>query len=238
MLSWSVPRGAWAGEPVFIVAGGLSVGTQDLSLLASRRVILVNSSYERLLQLVGPPHLRHADYLFFGDERWWRQHQSKLVDLPCPIVTTGFEARDSRQGLEQTLTHVLRLNNSRPKAGKPPEPLRLSDDPSAVPLRRTSATAVMNVAHLLNAGGPIVLLGMDGKPGADGRSHHHRPHPWDQRSNCWYEQKCDLASIADDLRMRGVTVLNAAPGSALDLWPVMDLREACARVDEVVRAVA
>lgn len=237
MIPWSVPRGAWAAASVYIVAGGPSVETQDLSLLAGRRVIMVNSSYERLLKLVPPPHLPHADYLVFGDERWWRQHQSKVVDLPCPIITTGFEKSDSWQGLERTLTNVLRLNNSRPQQKtSPPVPLRLSDDPSAVPLRRTSATAAMNIAYLLNGGAPLILLGMDGKIDADGRGEHHKPHPWDRRSTCWYEQRQDLEGIAADLSARDVSVINASPGSALHLWPAMDLPAAIEQAERRMAA--
>jgi hypothetical protein len=79
-LLWNVTP-EWAGETVFIVAGGPSVAAQNLDVLAGRKVIAVNSSYERV---------PGADVLFFGDCRWWDEHRErdalKLVLWPIGDV--------------------------------------------------------------------------------------------------------------------------------------------------------
>lgn len=73
---WSVPRD-WAGETVFILAGGPSVLDLDLSLLKGRRVIAINSAWKAYPD---------ADALFFADWRWWTQFKPQFEGL---CVSTG-----------------------------------------------------------------------------------------------------------------------------------------------------
>lgn len=86
----------------------------------------------------------------------------------------------------------------------------------------------MNIAaHLMGFQGRIVLMGADGKAAKD-RSHHHKPHPWPVRPGCWDVQRRDLAEFAPQLKERGVEVLNASPGSAWNVWPIISHDEALA----------
>ncbi len=83
--------------------------------------------------------------------------------------------------------------------------------------------AINVAAHLIGWSGRIVLLGADGKRHKDGRSHHHAAHPWPVRPGCWDIQKRDLMEIAPQLN--GVEVVNASPGSAWDVWPIVQIED-------------
>lgn len=193
----------WKGETVFIIAGGPSVLTQDLDLLRDRKVIVINSSVH-----AAP----WASLLFFGDIRWWEQVPENRVAAEAfvgPVVTGSRYA---------PVAHAVIK-----KMDKIP-PLRLATDPRAVAYLRTSITAALNIAVHRGAA-RIVLLGADGRLGYDGRTHHHKPHKWAMRRGCWDLHRKELQQIAPQVK---VPVLNASPGSAWDLWPVVTLPEAIA----------
>lgn len=198
---WVIPT-EWPGETAFVVAGGPSVATQPIELLAGRKVIAVNNSWT-----VVP----NADFLFFGDSRWW-QHYGRAAEK-------GFRGRIVT--CASGVSHIPRL--LRVRAFSPPH---LSGDRSAVMMRRSSVSGAINLAVLLGAA-KIVLLGVDAKPGAAGRTHHHDPHPWGQRPKCWDDQRNEFYELAKSLR--GVEVINASPGSACKSWPVMTLEQAIER---------
>ena len=91
-------------------------------------------------------------------------------------------------------------------------------------VRNTTLTAAINLAvHL--AAGKIVLLGIDQKTQPDGRHWHHAPHPWKSTANCWQRQQSDLPKIATDLQAINIPCVNASPGSALALWPIVNLED-------------
>lgn len=200
-MQWWKATPEWKGETAFIIAGGTSVIGQDTEALRGRKVIVINSSYQ-----VAP----WADVLFFGDSRWWREHEKPVSRFAGKVVTVAPSARGD---------HLLRM-----KKGSPPG---LSDDPETVTMRRTSLMAAMNLGMHFGVS-RMVLLGADGKPGSKGKTHHHAPHPWPQKLGCWDEQMLDLKTAARSLRQKGIEVLNASPGSAIPFWPVMTLDDALA----------
>jgi hypothetical protein len=91
----------------------------------------------------------------------------------------------------------------------------------------TSLTAATNLAaHLVGAGGTIVWLGADGRVAADGRTHHHAPHRFPHRQDCYHKQYADLVTIVPSLQALKISLFNASPGTAwADLAPVVDLRD-------------
>jgi hypothetical protein len=200
---WSVPR-EWPGETVFIVGGGPSVLGVDLEALRGRRVIAINSSVYKL---------PWADFLYFGDWRWWHESDNRAV-------VAGFRGRVvtvSRMVTEDKKVLMCRST-------KPPG-LALAHD--SLMQKWTSLTAATNLAaHLVGQGGTIVWLGADGKSAADGRAWHHKPHRWPLRSDRYDRHRGDLATMVEPLRTMGITLLNASAGSAYaDLWPVIDLQD-------------
>ena len=102
----------WVGETAFIIAGGPSVKTQPVDLLKGRRVIVINSSYERA---------PWGDILFFHDYIWWQHHRTALQTFAGQIYTNCAGINNAR---------VTRLRNTRPPP-RSEQPMKLSDDPRA-----------------------------------------------------------------------------------------------------------
>lgn len=202
-----------------MIGGGPSVASQNIEALRGHRVIAVNSSW-----VLAP----FADIVFFGDGRWWRAESecSRRLHrgLPEPAAQYG-ELLLASGYVGRIVTCAESVHDRAPilKLHKMRLP-GLSTDPRSVVMRRTSMTAAINLAVHLGVKS-IVLLGLDGKPAIDGRTHHHEHHPWDQRTNCWMEQLEDLASIVRPLLNLGIEVINANPDSAVKLWPIVPLQD-------------
>lgn len=213
-VPWSIPVGDWAGQTVVLVCGGTSVETQDHELLHGHKVVLLNSSYERLdcYRKTKPPYIPHADALIFGDARWWSDHERELKRFTGEIVTTVCEVK---------LPERVRWCQ---KAGT------LATEPTKLMMHWTSICPALNfIAHRIGAktGGRIVLLGADGKFSPDGRTHHHTKHRWAHMKKAWDLHAQDLGSIVKPMkRLFGIEVINASPGSAYTMFPVMTLEEA------------
>jgi hypothetical protein len=202
MKFWTVPR-EWPGECAFIVCGGPSVLDINLDMLRGRRVIVINSS------VFAVPW---ADFLFFGDWRWWNegQNQAAAMRFGGRIVTTSRLVSHPR-------VLVCRKRN--------PPGLALGAD--TLMQKWTSLTAATNLAaHLVGPGGTIIWLGADGRIAADGRTHHHQPHRWPHKPGCYDKQLSDLRTIVPSLRALNIAAFNASPGSAwTELIPIVPFQD-------------
>jgi hypothetical protein len=192
----------WAGETCFIVGGGTSFAAVDVERLKGRRIIVVNSSYERV---------PFADYLVFCDPKWWRfaDHRPKLKAIKTLRVVTVSMVAAMDDGPP--------LLNMRKHPGDRFKDVRLTDDRSALAMRRTTLTAAINLGVHFGCN-RIVLLGADGKRAKDGRSHHHTLHPWPVKEGCWKQHAAELQGIVGCLNKRKVEVLNASPISTYDAF--------------------
>jgi hypothetical protein len=189
----------WAGQTAYIIGGGPSLATQNLELLHGCNVIVINSSY-----LAFPA----AQFLIFSDARWWCEHIKALKDFKGQIVSLSAAS----SGLPQ-----LRMMQRTNMPG-------LATDPGQLMVKNTTLTGAINLAVHLGVR-KIVLLGIDQKHGANGRTHHHAPHKWQPTANCFKRQQSDLPQIAAGLRERNIECVNASPGSALTLWPLVNLED-------------
>lgn len=197
---WVVPRD-WPGETVFIVGGGPSVLEQDVELLRGRRVIAINSSYQRV---------PFADYVIAHDHQWWREHKDRIQ---ATFQGQMVAPTEHRQGFDGRLYVHKRY---------PP----MSSDPGWISMKVTTFSGAINLAVHKGAS-KIVLLGADGKLGKDGRSHHYEPHCWWKfRTDRWDKHRAELQTFIGPLKLLRIEVLNASPGSAWDLWPVVTLEQA------------
>lgn len=191
---WTIAR-EWQGETVFILASGPSVLDLDLSLLTGRRVIAIKSSWL---------HWPAADILFFADGRWWRDGNLRPQAFAGQVVTTAQEIGDPG---------IFKLKKIHPHA--------LSTDPGSVALARTSTTGGINIAALKGAA-KIVLLGVDGKLGADGQRHSHGlkwPWPKGGQPQAFADQLAEYRAIAPSAAAMGIEIVNANPDSAVNVWP-------------------
>jgi hypothetical protein len=212
---WDVWRATpeWQGEIAFIVAGGPSVLTQDLNLLQGRKTIAINCSYKTL---------PNADFMIFADSRFYYQYKADFCNFKGRIICAA-------QAIYGPPLHGRMHRKATPG---------LADDTATVMVAETTVTAAINLAVHLGVRA-IVLLGLDGKKAADGRTHHHEPHPWRMASNCWDRMRPNLQAIANDLERLDIVCLNASPGSNwADIWPIVDLPQAIAQLDVGPRAAA
>lgn len=131
-MMW-VPTPEWAGETAFIMGGGSSVAEQPVELLKGRRLIVINSSYQRA---------PWADFLLWCDSRWWFARCDEVSRMFKGRIVTSWPSEDSR------LLVMKRAN--------PP----LTRDPAILPMRHTSTTSAIQLAVHLGAK-RIVLLGID-----------------------------------------------------------------------------
>jgi len=202
MKYWFVPQ-EWAGETAFIVAGGPSVLDIDINVLRGRNVIAINSS------IFAVPW---AQYLYFGDARWWYEPMNRqaVIRFGGCVVTTSKIVRDPK-------IKVCRKTN----------PPGLTADRDSLMQQWTSLTAATNLAaHLVGPGGTIVWLGADGKHAANGRTHHHDPHRWHSKPDCYRKQLADLMTIVPSLQRWRINAFNASPGTAwTNLLPIVCLDE-------------
>jgi len=194
---WDIPV-EWPGATAFIVASGHSIRSIDPELLRGQHIIAINTSYRAV---------PFAEYLIFSDSRWWQHHRHELqTAFPGRIVSCSQSERDQR---------LLRLRRS----GK------FCDDRDAVTVQATTTTGAMELAVKLGSN-RLVVLGLDGTVGPDGKMHHHKPHPWPPMNGWQARHRHDLVSIAAPLRQRNVEVVLATPGSAYaDLWPTVALAD-------------
>lgn len=218
---WTVPP-EWPGATVFILAGGPSVAgwkagevkdkkgritatwpelrAQDLSLLKGRRVIAVNSSVHAWPD---------ADFLFFADARWWHRHGPLLKGFQGRIVTIAKSLGEKR---------ILTLQKAKPPG--------LSTKRNFVTMQRTSLHGAINLAVHLGAR-RLVLIGADMRAAPDGRTHHHKPHPWAVKPDAWDKQMDQLRTTRHTLDEMGIATTVCSASSRIDWWPRVDRLEDC-----------
>jgi hypothetical protein len=198
---WDIPP-EWTGETAFIVGGGPSVGSIDLELLRGQRVIAINTSYQAV---------PFADFLIFADARWYENYRSQLVDWKGRIICCSQSSRSPQ------LLRVARRD-------------RPTDDArDTLFVKSTTATAAIELAVKLGAA-KIVLLGLDGKVGSDGKTHHHRSQPWRPLPGWEQKHRNDLIQLVEPLKARGIEICHGTPGSAYEFWPTVALTDALGRV--------
>lgn len=203
-MSWMVAP-EWAGETAYLLAGGPSMRNVPVHRLRNRCVIAINDSFE-----LAP----WADYLYFCDKRWWdtRRYKvrnqfagRKLVTMTNAIEGVFTLACTGLEGLET--------------------------DPCAIRHGNNSGYQAINLAYHLGAK-RIVLLGYDMCLGRNGETHwNYGMRPEGARDNGYdnvlrYTMLPHFKTLAAPLEAAGVKVFNACPGSALQVWPIVNPRDA------------
>ena len=218
----------WAGETVVIIGGGPSLtGKQVETARQARqegrcRVVAVNDSYL---------WAGWADLLYAADSHWWRDHSAGVAKTAigltaeqvrerfhafagarCSIQNSGANVTDERVHIVQNLTF--------PKHGN-----ALSTDPRFLATGRNSAYQSLNLAILAGAL-TVILLGVDGRPAKDGRTHWSGGHPRPTPELAYGEYRRAWSEAAPAIRAAGVSVINASPGSAVECFSMMPLEDA------------
>lgn len=216
----------WRGETVVILAGGPSLTEQDVQVVAAAhanmavKCIAVNDTY--LLA-------DWADVHYAADLRWHAWHWAGIAKPAIGLTAEQVRRKwatfagqkcsieNGANVVEDEAVHVLRNAHSTSHG------YGLSADPRALVTGRNSGFQALNLAVLAGAR-RIVLLGFDGKPAADGRSHWFGDHPEPMLNVVYAYFRQAMSAAENDLAAAGVEVLNASPNSAIDSFKRVSIR--------------
>lgn len=196
----------WPGSTVAILAGGPSLSARQAELVAAAgvRTIAVKDAV-RILPT--------ADLLYGCDLKWWDHHGRVLAGYGG--LRFSLDPKAQRSWGTSTLRNTGMTG--------------LETDPSGVRTGKNSGYQAINLAVHLGAA-RIVLLGFDMRQDPAGRHHWFGGHPYRTVDPPYAEFLKCFPSIVGPLAAAGVEVLNATPGSALDVFPRADLADALAGV--------
>jgi hypothetical protein len=216
---------AWSGQVAVVIGGGASLTREQVKAVevnhaqSQCRAIAVNDAY-----LWAP----WADVCYFADSHWWRWHTEGVAKPALGLTAADVRDRFARFGgqkcsiqnsganVADEAVHIVR-NRTFPAHG-----IGLSDDPRALITGRNSGFQGMNLAILAGAA-TVILLGFDGRPAPDGREHFHGGHPRRTPAEAYPLYVDAMVAAHAAIAARGVRVINATPGSAIDCFDRMPL---------------
>ena len=185
-----------------VLASGPSLTVEQIAAAkaSGHFTIVVNSTYK---------DLPTADVLYCGDYIWWKVH---IADVR-KVFKGKLWTQDSSTAARWPDVKRMRGGN-RDGLGK-----------DIIHINGNSGVQAINLAFLWGYQ-RIILLGFDMKLGPKGERHHHADHPHpcvqNQTFSEWLHK---LVPVARDLKNLKIDVLNATPGSALTLFPMVDWKE-------------
>jgi hypothetical protein len=188
-----------------VIGGGPSVSSTPLQLIHHFPVVAANNAFK-----LGP----WVDAMFFGDCRWLEWHRKEMQEFEGIKVTTCDRHRDKHK------IKLVKRENS--------EPLAKARD--SLSWNKSSGACAINLAvHL--GGKRIILIGFDMRP-VDGKSNYHDEHKTRSAEKVYKRFKGPFPKLAQALKKKGIEVVNATPGSALNSFPIMTLEEAIAHFEQ------
>lgn len=231
---FSIVRQEWKGGTVVLIGGGPSLTREQVEQVRAAQAgwrvqcIAINDAY-----LWAP----WADILYFADASWWAQHTAgvakPMIKLSAEQVCERFAAfagqkcsiQSQQPNIADDAVHILKNARTDPN-GRGIHATGLSLDPCALVTGSNGGWQATNLAVLAGAQ-TIILLGIDGQPAADGRTHWSGGHrePTSQESFAAYRRSFSAGEAA--LKEAGVRVINCSPGSAIG-FEKMAIEEALA----------
>ena len=173
---------------------------------------LVNEADWPVIAVQDAYRLVDADILYGCDARWWKHHKG------CPDFKgqkwASHNHRDHADD-KREVAELYGLNLIKGTAGD-----GYSTDPDVIHYGDNSGFQAINLAIAFGAT-YIVLVGYDMRF-VEGKSHFFGDHP-----KGLYQRKEYAAFIKKFTEPpEGVTIINATPGSALEIYPIMEFRDA------------
>lgn len=203
----------WRGETCVILAGGWSLSDDQIDLVrdCGLRTIVVNNSFLRA---------PWADVLYFCDSRWFGLHGKTPEFRAFKGLKTTLCKKSA--GIDFELKWLENKTAEGDGSGIWPHPDGLATG-------RNGGYQAINLAFHF-AVKRIILLGYDQRRGPDGEYQWHNDHPWENRPHVYTTIMLPgfpmlVAPAAD----RGIEIVNCSPGSALNVFPKMDLEAALAQ---------
>lgn len=203
-MKFTIPS-LWDNETVYILGGGPSLSDVPMDKLIGKNVVCLNNSYT----------LGSFNVLYFMDWNWFQQHEKAISKLDC-LKFTVVERCLGKEGIT-----VIERG---PRKG-------FSVDPAVLCPGSNSGYGSIDLAFLLG-GIRIILLAFDMKM-INGKHNWHDEHIRQKEGDIAddvyesdYIQFFRDSEMLPTLKNNEVEVLNATPGSALDVFPIIGYEEA------------
>lgn len=193
----TVPK-LWPNGLIVCIASGPSLTVDDVEYCRGKvdAAIVVNNSYQ-----IAP----WADCLIASDLKWWRWHEGAKSFKGLKYATSKHVNWSGVQILRNTGDHGLEMK------------------PNGLRHGLNSGYRAINLAVHFGAK-TIVLLGYDMQVGPNRKEHWHPDHPVKSQSPYKLFIK-RFRTLVEPLAQLGIEIVNCTPGSALDAFPKMPLRE-------------
>lgn len=220
----------WA-EPCIVAATGPSLTPDVISYVRyvrianNWRVLAVNDAYS-----VMP----WADAMYACDNHWWLAEGRDVSKFAGELWT-------SHEWIDHP--HEVHINDAREVVKKFPrvqlvqgqDGAEFSFDQQFIRYGNNSGFQAINLA-LLKGCRRIVLVGFDMRY-VGGQAHYFGNHPKGMHQNTdeQYRKYIDKFAFAAQRLPKGVSIVNATPGSALTCFPMMSLEDACSCREEILR---
>lgn len=195
----------WRNGAAVIIGGGPSVTQEQIDLVYEAHdkgkihVIVINNAYQ-----IAP----WADVLYACDGIWWKWHHKDTVDFQGLRITRSLSAK-------RDFPDLIWIEGETHDQG-------LSKRQDSIVNGRIGGYQAINLA--VNFGARrILLIGYDMR-NIDGSSHWHGDHPNKQRP-IWKHRIAHFKNMVPDLKDRAIEVINCTPGSAVDAFPMGDLKD-------------
>ncbi len=189
-----------------IIGGGPSITPEQVETARVAheegrcRAIAINSA--------GYLNAQWADVLYAADPRWWEWHKKRpgvagFTGERCSIQVDNYEHPPG--------VHVIR------NVDHPYHHAGLSEDPCAIRTGFHGGSQALNIATL---GGSkfILLLGYDGAPSPEGKSHFHDGHPVPTSAAAYPQYRASFSAMEHALIALGVRVVNCNLKSWIDTF--------------------
>lgn len=188
-------------ETAICIASGPSLTKDDIDYCRDKGKVYVVNDCHRLAPW--------ANVLYACDFRWWEHHNGAA------------EFRGEKWTIDKAAAEKYQLNYIAAAAWH--EVFIM--DRQAIGLGSNSGFQVLNLAALRGAK-RIILLGYDMKLSAEGKRHWFGEHPDALMLESDYKKWCaNFAQAAPFIKHFGIEVINCSRDTALNCFPVKNLRE-------------
>lgn len=205
---WSIPR-IWEGATSVILGGGPSLAQVNFNLISKLRVTAINDAYK----------IAQWDCMYFKDYNWYIQPAFK--DYPEGEINRdhlkrfgGLKITSEEKCLGEQGIKVLRRGRRD----------YLERDPNFI-THACNAGAEALALNIMFGATTILLSGFDMRV-INGK-HNWHPNHLREITPTIYEDyfMAPFASLAQDAKSLGVDIFNCTKGSALDIFPIVDMEE-------------
>lgn len=200
---WTPDR-SLEGHVVAVIGSGPQLASLDLDLLRGRRFVVVNSGCRKVR-----PIATKDDILYFTDNAWNENRPELAANWPGPVISAN---RNVKARLQDAVRYI--------------DVIALTEWMQAFPDHAQASSGHVAACLAARMGAPkIVLVAFECRD-VNGRTHGHGDYSAHDLSVFTERFIPGWAGLAKAFARKGVEVVNATPGSAIDAFPFVDLGRA------------